>query len=156
MRSYSDEVRKQLLDGISRIANAEARSYGLPDNLLPEITYSDYYTPAVYNTPELTDQMLPVLRKALGKKAVLEVLPVMGGEDFARYGRQEPLIPSHMFKLGSVAPDIVEQAKTSGSSLPSLHSAFFAPEPKQSIRTGIKAMTAMVSALLPVPDRDRK
>ncbi len=150
VRSYSDEVRKQLLDGIARIAQAEARSYGLPDSLLPVITNGDYYTPAMYNTPELTEQMLPVLRKALGEKAVLEVPPVMGGEDFARYGRQEPLIPSHMFKLGSVAPDVLERTRANNSNLPSLHSPFFAPEPKASITTGIKAMTAMVTALLPV------
>jgi amidohydrolase len=149
VRSYSDEVRRHLLDGIARVAKAEARSYGLPDNLLPEIAYGDYYTPAVYNTPELTEQMLPVLRDALGEKAVLEVPPVMGGEDFARYGREEPRIPSHMFKLGSVPLNIVEQAKVDNASLPSLHSAFFAPEPRQTIATGIIAMTSMVIALLP-------
>ena len=152
VRSYSDKVRKELLDGIARTANAAARGYGLTKDLLPEITFGDYYTPAVYNAPELTERMLPVLRQALGEKSVLEVPPVMGGEDFARYGRQEPLIPSHMFKLGSVPAKVVEQANLNNSSLPSLHSAFFAPEPKQTITTGIKAMTSMITALLPVPD----
>ncbi|MBL4622107.1 MAG: peptidase dimerization domain-containing protein, partial [Immundisolibacteraceae bacterium] len=149
VRSYSDPVRKQLLDGITRIANAEARSYGLPDKLLPEITHQDLYTPAVYNTPALTEQLLPILRKTLGEQAVYEVPAVMGGEDFARYGKQEPLIPTHLFKLGSVAPEVVEQAAADNIALPSLHSPFFAPEPVQSIATGIKAMAAMVMGLMP-------
>ncbi len=154
VRSYSDPVRKQLLDGISRIATAEARGYGLPDQLLPEITHADRYTPAVYNTPALTDQLLPILRKTLGKEAVYEVPAVMGGEDFARYGRQQPLIPTHLFKLGSVSTEIFEKAEATHTKLPSLHSPFFAPEPKQSIATGIKAMTAMVMGLMPIKNSD--
>jgi len=152
VRSYSDEVRQQLLEGISRIAKAEALGYGLPDNLLPEITYGEYYTPAVYNTPELNRRMLPVLRQAFGEDAVVEIPPVMGGEECARYGRQEPRIPSHMFALGSVAPAQFKKATEESIALPSLHSPFFSPEPEQTITTGIKAMTAMVIELLAVPD----
>lgn len=149
VRSYSDESRQQLLDGITRIVKAEAQGYGLPEDLLPEITNGDYYTPAVYNTPALTERMLPVLREQLGDSAVVKVAPVMGGEDFARYGRQEPLIPSHMFALGSVEPGKIKEAKLEETALPSLHSALFAPEPKQTLETGVKVMTAMVTNLLP-------
>lgn len=150
VRSYSDEVRKLLLDGIARIAKAEALSYGLPENLLPEITFGDYYTPAVYNSPKLNQRLLPVLRQALGEDAVVEVPPVMGGEDFARYGRDEPRIPSHMFALGGVAPAKFHKAMKENTALPSLHSPFFAPEPEQTITTGIKALTTMVRELLPL------
>lgn len=152
VRSYSEEVRQQLLEGISRIAKAEALGYGLPDNLLPEITYGEYYTPAVYNTPELNRRMLPVLRQVFGDDAVVEISPVMGGEDFAHYGREEPRIPSHMFVLGAVAPAEFKRAAEGGMALPSLHSPFFSPEPEQTIATGVKAMTAMVTELLAVPD----
>lgn len=149
VRSYSDTARVVLLDGITRIATAEARGYGLPEHLLPQVNRGDFYTPAVYNDPTLNQRLLPVLRQRLGDAAVIEVPPVMGGEDFARYGRVVPRIPSHMFALGSVAPSTFEQAKSNGTTLPSLHSPFFAPEPYQTVETGINAMTAMVLALMP-------
>jgi amidohydrolase len=149
VRSYSDEVRKLLLDGIARIARAAAMGYGLPEALLPEITYGDFYTPAVYNAPALTTRLLPILRSTLGNDAVVEVKPVMGGEDFARYGRTEPPIPGHMFALGSIAQDNLAPSNSTNAALPSLHSPYFAPEPRQTIATGINAMTAMVRELLP-------
>jgi len=34
VRSYDDDVRKTLLDGIERIAEAQAKSAGLPDDLM--------------------------------------------------------------------------------------------------------------------------
>ncbi|MBV1930632.1 MAG: amidohydrolase [Porticoccaceae bacterium] len=150
VRSYTDETRQQLLTGIARTAEAAARGYGLADDLLPVVTNGNDYTPAVYNTPELTERMLPVLSEVLGDSAVIEIPPVMGGEDFARYGRQEPRIPSHMFMLGSVEPRNFKKAELEKTSLPSLHSALFSPEPKQTLETGVKVMTAMVEELLPV------
>ncbi|TNE36211.1 MAG: amidohydrolase, partial [Alphaproteobacteria bacterium] len=38
VRSYSDEVRQQLIDGIARVAEGEARAYGLPKDLMPIVT----------------------------------------------------------------------------------------------------------------------
>ncbi|MBV1879310.1 MAG: amidohydrolase [Pseudomonadales bacterium] len=150
VRSYSDDVRQQLLGGIRRVAESAGRGYGLAADLLPVVTEGDDYTPAVYNTPALTDRLLPVLRKALGESSVTEVPPVMGGEDFARYGRQEPRIPSHLFKLGAVPVELVRQATINKVALPSLHSAYFAPDAKPTIATGVKAVVAMVQELLPV------
>ena len=40
VRSYTDEVRENLLTGIKRIAEAQAMSIGLPKELWPEVTYS--------------------------------------------------------------------------------------------------------------------
>ena len=74
----------------------------------------------------------------------------MGGEDFARYGREEPRIPSHMFVPGSIAPVQFKKVTVENVALPSLHSPFFAPESEQTIATDIKASTAMVRELLPV------
>ena len=38
VRSYTDEVREQLLSGIERISRAEGMVAGLPEELLPEVT----------------------------------------------------------------------------------------------------------------------
>ena len=84
----------------------------------------------------------------LGAERVEEVQPVTGGEDFARYGRVEPRIPSMMFVIGVVDPEVYRDALRDGSQLPSTHSPFFAPEPGPTIQTGVAAMTAAAMELL--------
>ncbi|MDM3870212.1 amidohydrolase [Porticoccus sp. W117] len=148
IRSYRDDVHKQLTDAISRIAIGQAKSYGLPDELMPEITFRANYTPAVYNTPALTERLIPVLNNILSKDNVLEIPPVMAAEDFARYGRTKERIPTHMFWLGAVNPALYAEATKKGESLPSLHSPFFAPEPEPTLKTGVSAMTALVKELM--------
>ena len=73
---------------------------------------------------------------------------MMGGEDFALYGRVEPKIPSLIFKLGAVDETGLTKAKESGKKLPSLHSPFFAPLPEPTIKTGVLAMTSAALELL--------
>ena len=142
VRSYSDETRQALLSGIKRIAVTQARVSGLPQDKLPQIKIRDEYTPALYNNPELTQRLVKVLRKQLGEERIVQVSPVMGGEDFSQYGRVEPKIPSFFFWLGAIDPKIVNAAKKNGDSLPSLHSAYFAPLPRPTLLTGVEAMTS--------------
>ena len=53
----------------------------------------------------------------------------MGGEDFSRYGREEPKVPIFMYRLGSVPPEQVAESKREGGKpLPSLHSALYLPD----------------------------
>ena len=58
VRSYSDPVRNQLLEGIKRIALAEGRAHGLPDSLLPAVRVKKESTPSVYNDPDFTMRMV--------------------------------------------------------------------------------------------------
>jgi hippurate hydrolase len=142
VRSYSDEVRQLLLTGIERIAIAEGRVAGLPDELLPTVVANEEYTPAVYNDPTLTHRIMGVLGKRLGADNIQRRAPVMGGEDFGRYGQVAPKIPSFMYWLGGVDPEKFDAASSAGKRLPSLHSPFFAPVPEPTIKTGVEAMTA--------------
>ena len=45
VRSYSDKVKYQLLEGIKRISLAEGRAHGLPDSLLPTVRIKNEATP---------------------------------------------------------------------------------------------------------------
>lgn len=145
VRSYSDETRAYLLSGIERVAKNAARTAGLPEDKLPVVTVRDEYTPALYNTPELVDRAVAAIGKTLGAENLVEQEPVMGGEDFGRYGRVEPKIPIFMFRLGAVSNGRMEQSlRGEGEPLPSLHSSKFAPDPDPTIKTGIIAMTAAV------------
>lgn len=148
VRSYSDETRDRLLSSIERIAVNTARAAGIPEDALPEVSSSDAYTPALYNAPELVQETVPVLEAVLGAENLVPVEPVMGGEDFARYGRQDPRVPIFMYRLGVVSRAAIDAANERGESLPSLHSSRFAPDPQPSITTGVKTMTAAVLNLL--------
>lgn len=151
VRSFSDAVRDQLLAGIERIAKAQATSFGLPDDKMPEVTVQDEFTPSLWNDPDLTSKIKDVLQQAFGTDNVLELPPVMGGEDFARYGRQEPPIPSLLIWLGAVKPATFAAARKDKRPLPSLHSPFFAPEPERTIDTGVKALTQAALSLFKRP-----
>ncbi|MCG8507317.1 MAG: peptidase dimerization domain-containing protein, partial [Sphingomonadales bacterium] len=149
VRSYTDEVRATLLDGIERIAVAQGRAFGLPEDKLPVVKLArGEFTPATYNDPALTERIAGVLKARLGETNVVETGPVMGGEDFGRYGRVEPKIPSLILWLGAVDPAKIEAAKASGEALPSLHSPFFAPLPEPTITTGVEVMTSAALDLL--------
>jgi len=57
-------------------------------------------------------------------------------------------VPLCMFWLGTQPPEKVAEAKQSNTTLPSLHSPYFAPVPGPSIEAGVKVMTAAVLRLM--------
>ena len=144
VRSYTDDVRNQTISAIRRMARGLAEANGLPKDLYPEVTLKDEYTPALFNNLDLTEKLRISFENALGEDKVLKLSPVMGGEDFGMYGRVEPLIPTALFWLGAVNKSVYDKSLRDNISLPSLHSAFFLPDPEPTISTGIKAMTAAV------------
>src|SRR2546421_939867 len=140
VRTYKDEVRQQVISAIERIVKGIAAAGGVPKNLEPIVSVKDEYTPAMYNTPELTERVAKSLRAMVGGGNVVEREPSMGGEDFGRYGREEPKIPICMFRLGSVKPEAIEESKRPGGRpLPSLHSSRYLPE-REAIRIGVSTM----------------
>ena len=148
MRSYSDEVRRAIIEKIERICRGEALAAGLPEDKYPKLLLREEYTPSVYNDPALTARLRQAFAHALGEERVETVPPVMAGEDFARYGRTEPGLPICIFWLGAVDPELYEASLRGEASLPSLHNSKFAPFPEPTIKTGVTAMTAAVLDLL--------
>ncbi|MFQ5751721.1 MAG: amidohydrolase [bacterium] len=148
LRSYSDDVRNQTIAAIKRICRGIAEAGGVPEDRFPMVTVQDEYTPATFNDPELTERLIRVFKAQLGADHIIKTDPIMGGEDFSRYGREEPKIPISMFWLGSVDPQLIEKSKQQGTLLPSLHSSHFAPLPEPTIKSGVKAMTAAALELL--------
>lgn len=148
VRSYKPEVRKRLLDGIKRIARAQGISAGLAENKLPEVSYGESYTPALYNNPELVQRVVTMFIDRFGEDRVAKVDPVMGGEDFSRYGSTEANIPSFMFRLGVMSPDYLRAAANDEVEPIGLHSKRLAPIAQPSISTGVEAMTRAAMLLL--------
>lgn len=148
VRSYSDEVRDTLLSGIERIAVKQAEAMGFPADKRPRVVVREEYTPALWNDPGLVERGVAAMRAELGPEAVVEVPKEMGGEDFSRYGRTDAKIPSFMIRVGTVPQELFDKASRGEATLPSLHSAFFAPDPAPSLETGRRALTAMALDLL--------
>jgi amidohydrolase len=149
VRSYSDEVRDHLLDGIARIAKGEAIAAGMPDDKMPVVTVQkDEYTPATFNTPEFTEEMAAFLKTSFGNDRVVQMPPVMGGEDFSRFGREDKSIKSLIVWVGGVPQAEYDAAKKEGRTLPSLHSPFWAPDAPAVISTATEALTAMTMRLM--------
>jgi amidohydrolase len=141
VRSYKPEVRKHLLEGIGRIAKAEAAAAGAPKDPLVSIAES---TNATYNDPRLIDRLASALSTQLGAANVVDVDPVMGAEDFGEFGRVAGA-PSAFIWVGAVEPARFEKAQATGETLPPLHSSLFAPDRERTLRTGVT--TLVVSAL---------
>ena len=150
VRSYSDETRARLLVGIRRMAAGEAMVAGLPAELMPEIKVRDPYTRSTYNSPEFTQQMLAKLRGHFGETRVQTMQPSMGGEDFGEFGRADRVgIKSLIFWVGGSSADAIAKAKLEGSSVPGIHSPFFAPEAAKVIATAAEALTFSAMSLMP-------
>ncbi len=152
VRSYSDEARDTLIKGITRIAQNQARAFGLAEDMLPEVTMEEDYIPATYNDPKLTARAIGAISAQIGAQNVIEKPPVMGGEDFAHFGRTDDKIPGFMFWVGAVNPQVYAKAKAEGTTLPSLHSPFFVPDSKPTIITAVDAMSAAALDLLGAQD----
>jgi hippurate hydrolase len=145
VRSTKDSVRDHVLKAIERIAKAAAAGARAPE---PEVKVNlDEFTPATLNDVKLTRRMVGVFKDALGDANVTERPPIMGGEDFGRYGREG--VPIFLYFLGTIPKDRYDDAqKPGGKPLPSMHSDSYAPAPEPSIRMGVKTMSLAVLELL--------
>lgn len=144
LRSYSDSVRTNLIEGIKRVTRGLGIAAGLPEDRLPVVTVlEDEFTPATYNDPDLTQRWVSALEQWLGKEKVIREEPQMGGEDFSEYGRTADKIPICMLWLGSVPAEVMRSGK-----VPSIHSPFYYPDPEPTIRTGVTVLTAAALDLL--------
>jgi hippurate hydrolase len=142
VRSYTPEVRRQLLDGIRRIARGEAIAAGLPEDRMPVVTVREAeFTPVTLNTQSFTEATADRFRSHFGAERVRQVRPIMGGEDFGRYHLADPAIESLIFWVGGVPRERWDAVDGDVSRLPSLHSPFWAPDADAVISTATEAMT---------------
>jgi amidohydrolase len=143
VRTFKQDVRKQVLEAITRITNAEAQAANVPRP--PSI---DRYetTDAVYNDPALIDKLRPVLEQAIGKDNVVTEEPITASEDFSAFLAEK--IPGLFLSLGGADPDKLAQARAAGAHLPSNHSSLFAPDVDPTLHTAITAEVAMLRSML--------
>jgi hippurate hydrolase len=148
LRSYSADVREEMISSIKRISENLAKAAGLPESKMPTYWIREPHTPALLNDDALTQQMVKVFKANFDESKVVPVEAQMIGEDFSRYGMQERKIPITMFYLGANDPAFLEKAKAEGLEIPGLHSPYFAPVPEPTIKTGMKAMSLFAMDIL--------
>ncbi len=145
VRSFKDDVRKHLLEGITRIAKAAAVGARAPEPII-KLRESEF-TPALYNDPELAKKTAALFRAQFGNDNVKLTPPVMGGEDFARYGKAG--VPIFFWFLGTIDhARFAESQKAGGTPLPTMHSDYYYPTPEPSIRHGVASMSLAVMNLM--------
>jgi len=138
-----DEVRKQILEAVTRIANAEAQAAGAAR--APLIEHPEK-ADAVYNDPTLTQRLRAVLEGTLAKENVVSEDPIAASEDFSVLVEQG--IPGFYLSLGGADPQKLQEARAAGTQLPSNHSPLFAPDVDPALHTAITAEVALLRDLL--------
>ena len=143
IRTYKQDIRKQVLAAIARIAKAEAEAAGAPRD--PSVEHYEG-TDAVYNEPALAERLRAPLEAALGKDHVEITGPITPSEDFSYFVEQG--VPGFYFSLGGADPQKFSEAKAKGEHLPSNHSSLFAPDVDPALHTAIAAEVAVLRNLL--------
>ena len=146
VRSYTDEVRKQLLDGIRQVTTDICRSMRCPKP--PSVVVEEDYVPAAYNDPNLTAAAREVCRKLVGDDMVFDMEPTMGAEDFSHYARALK-VPGLQYRVGTIAFGRYQNSlEPDAKPLPSLHSALFHPQPEAALKTALESMAHLAIGLL--------
>jgi amidohydrolase len=147
VRSFDEATRSQLLGEIEHITRSLAESYHAPT--APKVSRRKDYTPAGHNDDAWSARLRTRFEVLLGKERVVPIPPSMGGDDFARFGR-DLAVPVVYWRLGAVPAAAFEgRAK---KPLPSLHSASWAPDAKAALPVGIQTVVAALhEGLTPLP-----
>jgi len=138
IRSYDNDTRAKMFDGIERTAKAVAMMAGAPE---PDIKITAG-AKAVVNDAALTAREGAVLKAAFGDKAKLMPEPGSASEDYSEFVMAG--VPSFYFGLGGLDPDTLKKAAETHTPVPGNHSPEFAPVPEPAIRTGAEAMSLVL------------
>jgi amidohydrolase len=131
LRALDVDMRPQLQDRVRRIAEDIAHSAGAT----VKVAFGRHTSyPVTVNDPKLTTRMLPALRRVAGDKLV-EVPPILGGEDFAFFARE---IPGLYLFLGG------RPASAPAEGYPSNHSPRFDYD-ESVLKLGVRAMAHLAA-----------
>lgn len=148
LRWYDPKVREQLIDGIRNISNGIARTYGMPEDQLPEITMKGGSTPLI-NDHDLAARLAIPLKDLLGEeKVVTEFPPATGSEDVHMLLGDFDDVPFTYLIVGVADPAVFKAARKKGMMMPySAHNPNFIVDLK-AIPVGTKIATVSMLELL--------
>ena len=129
IRTLDDQMQKDTHEKIKITAQRIAESMGATAEVSIETR-----TLVTYNTPELVNQMLPSLKKAIGKENVYETEWTTGAEDFSYFRLKAP---AFFFNVGGMP-----KGKTAKEAAPHHTPDFFIDDSRLDV--GIKAFCNIV------------
>jgi amidohydrolase len=139
VRSLNPEVREQLLSAIKRIAVGTARTAGVAEDKLPEVTVSEFAYPPTFNDKDLARRLKGVLATKMGADVLIEPNEKgMGAEDFGFF-TTDPYIPSVYFNVGGTLQADFDRAAAGGAPVGSHHSPQFKISPEPAVTAGVEA-----------------
>jgi amidohydrolase len=142
IRSYDDDTRAKMIEGVQRTAKAVALMAGASP---PDVKITAG-AKAVINDADLAARGGAVLKAAFGDKAVLSPAPGSASEDYSEFIIAG--VPSFYFGIGGLDPKAFAEATATNTPLPGNHSPEFAPVPEPTIRTGTQAMSLVLLEVL--------
>ena len=131
VRTYDAKFRDSVIEMMHRILKGITEAHGASYEMEYRKTY-----PSISNDQQLVDATLPVFRRIVGEKNVIELISGMGGEDFSFFAQ---VVPGFYFRLG-VANE--EKGFTYGG-----HTPMYDCD-EESIKTGVAVMAAAVCDFL--------
>jgi amidohydrolase len=138
IRSFDEEMRRQIHERITRTAQNIAESAGAS----AEVRISTGY-PVTANDPALTARMLPTLRRVAGRN-LIEIPKNTVAEDFSFFANA---VPAEFILLGITPPDQVGKAAANHSP------KFFVDE--RALVTGVRALANLAADYLFAPAAER-
>lgn len=79
----------QITEALVRIANGHALAAGLPEEMMPVITFPEDFTPPVENDANFGWHGRGINGECTWKENVIRVDPATVAEDFGKYGRTD-------------------------------------------------------------------
>ena len=154
VRTYNETIRAKTLAAIERIVRGESVTSGAPTD--PEITLLGSFPPVV-NDEAASARVTDAFARGLGQGLVMDPGLVTGSEDVGLLAAAAAA-PCVYWLLGGADPALfaqvsgIAEAQAIIRSLPSNHSALFAPVIEPTLRTGITALTSAARAFLLTAD----
>jgi hippurate hydrolase len=144
IRTYSNQVRTEVLAAIERIVRGECVTAGSPQE--PEFEFYDQF-PLTSNDAAVTEKVTAAFNRHFDAGAVLQATPQTASEDFSRipdaFG-----VPYTFWLLGGHDAEKYRAAVESGTvsqDVPGNHSPFFAPVMDPTLSLGVQ--TQVVAAM---------
>ncbi|MGY4397002.1 amidohydrolase [Sphingomonas sp. UYAg733] len=148
VRANDEAERKQLLDGIKRIARGIGELNGMPQDKMPVVKLVEG-TGVTSNYPDLARRLNRVMKATLGDAAFRPFMQKgMGAEDFAYLVAADTDVKGYYFSVGGTPQAALDAATNGGPAVASHHSPLFKITPEPAIITGAVAMAAAALDLM--------
>ncbi|QNA84557.1 amidohydrolase [Sphingomonas sp. So64.6b] len=148
VRANDEAERKQLLDGIKRIAHGIGELNGMPQDKMPVVKLVEG-TGVTSNDGDLARRLNGVMKAVLGDAAFRPFTQKgMGAEDFAYLVAADTGVKGYYFSVGGTPQAALDAAAHGGPAVASHHSPLFKITPEPAIITGAVAMTAATLDLM--------